>query len=106
MSAFKIVPRFASVRGSIRFNSSPRLTCNRGFGAYLSRSAVQAQIARRPFHNTAIMGAEIQTRVRKIVSEQLGVKPEGVRECSKLSQRAPPGRRWLLLLIQFGPRLQ
>jgi hypothetical protein len=60
-----------------------------GLGAYLNSGAVQAQITNRSFHNTARMGADLPTRVKKVISEQLGVKPEEVRERSKLSQHAP-----------------
>jgi hypothetical protein len=85
MSALRILPRLASARSSVRFNSSPRLTSSRTLGAYLNRSAVQAQIVNRPFHNTTRMGADIQARVKNIVAEQLGVKLEKVRGCLELS---------------------
>jgi hypothetical protein len=93
MSVLRIIPRLASFRSSIRFNSSPRLTSSRSLGTYLNNGAVQTQIASRPFHSTAVMGADTQTRVKKIISEQLGIKPEEVRECSKFPQRAPLGIR-------------
>jgi hypothetical protein len=93
MSALRFLPSLASARG-IGFPRSPlRLICKGRPSLYLQIKGHGAQVASQSFHNTAIRyisqanrdkvierneaikrDSTIDVRVKKIISEQLGVK--------------------------------
>lgn len=100
MSTLRLLPRFAAVKGGIRSRISPRLVHSSSLGLSLRRNAPGLWTASQHFHKTAIRGVSqaakdkvierkeafksestIETRVKRIVIEQLGVKQEEV--CSR-----------------------
>jgi hypothetical protein len=101
MSALRILQRSATARG-IGLSYSPlRLVCNDSLGLYVRSKGHSPQaVARQSFNNTIVRcisqankdkvierkdaikaSRTVEDRVKKIVSEQLGVRPEEVRRC-------------------------
>jgi len=97
MSTLRLLPRLAAVKPSIQTSVCPRRVCSSSLGLHVRGTKPISRTVVRPFHNTASASIsqatkdkvnernelfkrnnDIEARVKKIISEQLGVKSEEV----------------------------